>query len=312
MPNISFCFPAIFSSIFKKISHMWPYGSASSVWTCPLNSGQIWKYPEVLGIEKSVHLLLRIQFSIPKVEPIRSKNNIFIQKNTGKQISETYQNATWCLFPIGIFSHQSLWNFLWMEHVCSVIILTKWDYLPFGFWCFYRSIGHFRKVGIPRLDPVVRGSPKGTMNQSCWWDISSRKNIACFDPSWWSFNLFHVFFIDVHVTFTTWTTIRSGTRPGHPGPKVGHRPSVNNDGVAWHRGEVVKIPFQSRKGCALVGRTVYQGRPHPDDVSVQVTNGNVQWSTDGDDMTDVCSYLFDSLFESQIFKIIQNTKKLIQ
>ena len=59
---------------------MWPYGSASSVWTCPLNSGQIWKYPEVLGIEKSVHLLLRIQFSIPKVEPIRSKNNIFIQK----------------------------------------------------------------------------------------------------------------------------------------------------------------------------------------------------------------------------------------
>ena len=159
-------------------------------------------------------------------------------------------------------------------------------------------------AAISGLDRV-RESLEGTMNRSCWWDISSRKNIACFDPSWWSFNLLHVFFIDVHVTFTTWTTVRSGTRPG---PKVGHRRSMNNDGVAWHRGEVVKIPFQSRKGCALVGRTVYQGRPHPDDVSVQVTNSNVQWSTDGDDMTDVFSYLFDSLFESQIFKIIQNTK----
>ena len=178
---------------------MWPYGSARSIWARPLNSGQIWNYPEVLGIEKSVHPLLRIQFSIPKVEPIRSKNYVFVEKYREENL-KTYQNATWCLFPIRIFSHQSLWNFLWMEHFCGVIILTKWDNSPFGFWCFCRFIGYSRRIG-PWTGEDDYSSR--TVYRSCWWDISSRKNFTCFDASWWSFNLLHVFFIDVHVTFTT-------------------------------------------------------------------------------------------------------------
>ena len=58
-----------------------------------------------------------------------------------------YQNATWCLFPIGVLFHQSLWNFFGVKHVCSVIISTKWNYQPFWFWCFFSVYRIFRRLG---------------------------------------------------------------------------------------------------------------------------------------------------------------------
>ena len=150
MPNISFCFPAIFSSIFKKISHMWPYGSASSVWTCPLNSGQIWKYPEVLGIEKSVHLLLRIQFSIPKVEPIRSKNNIFIQKKIPENKFRKHTKM-----PPGVCSQFAYFRI----NRCGIFfgwnISVVWSFWPNGI-ILHLDFDAF--VGLSEtLDRVVRG-----------------------------------------------------------------------------------------------------------------------------------------------------------
>ena len=89
-----------------------------------------------------------------------------------------YQNATWCLFPIGVLFHQSLWNFFGVKHVCCVIISTKWNYQPFWFWCFFFGLSDFSSTwelldlgGSGERRPV---RTKWTTDRSCWWNISSR------------------------------------------------------------------------------------------------------------------------------------------
>ena len=282
---------------------MWPYGSASSVWTCPLNSGQIWKYPEVLGIEKSVHLLLRIQFSIPKVEPIRSKNNIFIQKNTGKQISETYQNATWCLFPICIFSHQSLWNFLWMEHFCSVIILTKWDNSPFWFWCFCRFIGYSRPIG-PWTPGLGKDDSSWTVRAGRCTDpvgetyLPERTSLALMPAGDRSICFMYFSLMFTWLLLPKKVSVR--TSRGRSTPRTVH----DQGRVAYGVKRTSKSGRDNvcRPDSYVIGR---MDGPHGSAKldGVSVTDSDVHWSTDGGGMAKVWSYLFDSLFESQTLKL---------
>ena len=68
IPNMSFCFPAIFLEIFTLSLEWCFYGHFLGRYACDF----VWNFPEVLGIEKFEHRLPRIQFSISKVVPVRS------------------------------------------------------------------------------------------------------------------------------------------------------------------------------------------------------------------------------------------------
>ena len=121
-------------------------------------------------------------------------------------MSHTVWQGTLTKMPPGVCSQLAYFRI----NRCGIFfgwnMSVVWSFWPNGI-IFHLDFDAFiglsdSKAAISGLDRV-RGSLEGTMNRSCWWDISSRKNIACFDPSWWSFNLLHVSFIDVHVTFTT-------------------------------------------------------------------------------------------------------------